>query len=168
MRGPYGHRLLRIGQEQSERYREWITRGYEGIKPGWCRVGFHYAMDDTEADYVIQAVEFLAQKGHLFLPLYRFDPRDGSWTHEDESDDDARFSIETALASESPRPTSLGAGRRREEYKRYLREAEQHAQELEAMSPPHRVRLEGEAGELQFFALPERCLIPRSGEADRS
>lgn len=160
--GPYGHRLLHIGEEQSQRYREWITRGYEGIKPGWCRIGFHYAMDDVEADYVIRAVEFLAEKGHLFLPLYRFDPRDGGWNHEDDPNDDAEFSVEVALASEAPRPTSLDPKRRREEYDGYLREAERHATELSGAAPAHRVRLEGEAGELQFFALPDRCLTPRS------
>ncbi|MSQ99130.1 MAG: aminotransferase class V-fold PLP-dependent enzyme, partial [Xanthomonadales bacterium] len=35
--GPYGHRLLGIGLERSAQYRKWITRGFSGIKPGWCR-----------------------------------------------------------------------------------------------------------------------------------
>ena len=49
--GPYGHRLLGIDQPTSELYRDWVRKGFQGIKPGWCRVGFHYAMDDAEADY---------------------------------------------------------------------------------------------------------------------
>jgi selenocysteine lyase/cysteine desulfurase len=42
--GPYGHRLLNIGNDVSEQYRDWIRRGYTGIKPGWCRISFHYTM----------------------------------------------------------------------------------------------------------------------------
>ncbi|MBI2779324.1 MAG: aminotransferase class V-fold PLP-dependent enzyme, partial [Gammaproteobacteria bacterium] len=37
--GPYGHRLLDIDNETSERYRQSIREGYFGIKPGWCRLG---------------------------------------------------------------------------------------------------------------------------------
>ena len=79
--GPYGHRLLNIDMTRSERYRHWIGKGYVGIKPGWCRVGFHFTMDDAEADYVIAAVNFVAEKGHLFLGLYDFDLHTGSWSH---------------------------------------------------------------------------------------
>ncbi len=37
--GPYGHRLLGIDQATSEQYRDWVRKGFQGIKPGWCRVG---------------------------------------------------------------------------------------------------------------------------------
>ena len=37
--GPYGHRLLGIDQPTSELYRDWVRKGFQGIKPGWCRVG---------------------------------------------------------------------------------------------------------------------------------
>ncbi|MDZ4729660.1 MAG: aminotransferase class V-fold PLP-dependent enzyme [Xanthomonadales bacterium] len=30
--GPYGHRLLGIGEEKSEEYRKWIRRDYSGIR----------------------------------------------------------------------------------------------------------------------------------------
>ena len=53
--GPYGHRLLGIDEATSQRFRECILDGTAGIKPGWCRVGFHYVMDDADADYVIDA-----------------------------------------------------------------------------------------------------------------
>ena len=43
------HRLLDIDEPTSERYRDWVQRGCQGLKPGWCRLGFHYAMDDAEA-----------------------------------------------------------------------------------------------------------------------
>ena len=79
--GPYGHRLLGIDEPTSELYRDWVRKGFQGIKPGWCRVGFHYAMDDAERRYIMDAVEFVAEHGHRFLPLYAFDPATGMWTH---------------------------------------------------------------------------------------
>jgi selenocysteine lyase/cysteine desulfurase len=65
--GPYGHALLEIDAETSQQYRTWVQKGYYGIKPGWCRVGFHYVMDDAEAEYVIKAVDFVRSYGFLFL-----------------------------------------------------------------------------------------------------
>ncbi len=61
--GPYGHRLLGIDQPTSELYRDWVRKGFQGIKPGWCRVGFHYSMDDLEAGFIMDAVEFVAAHG---------------------------------------------------------------------------------------------------------
>jgi len=40
--GPYGHLLLNIEEEQSQKYRKIIQQGIIGIKPGWCRVNYHY------------------------------------------------------------------------------------------------------------------------------
>ena len=40
--GPYGHRLLDIDRDTSERYRHVVKEGYCGMKPGWCRVGLHW------------------------------------------------------------------------------------------------------------------------------
>ncbi|KAA3627177.1 MAG: aminotransferase class V-fold PLP-dependent enzyme, partial [Proteobacteria bacterium] len=87
--GPYGHALLKIDDETAERYRDEITAGLEGIKPGWCRVGFHYAFDDAEVDYLIEAVSFVAQYGRRFLPLYRFDPISGAWSHQNRGEEEA-------------------------------------------------------------------------------
>ena len=38
--GPYGHQLLHIDVARSNRYREWVKKGFGGIKPGWCRDRF--------------------------------------------------------------------------------------------------------------------------------
>ena len=96
--GPYGHRLLGIDQPTSELYRDWVRKGFQGIKPGWCRVGFHYAMDDVEAGFVMDAVEFVAEHGHRFLRLYAFDPATGAWSHREYRETHAAFSLDAALA----------------------------------------------------------------------
>ncbi|HEX2272875.1 MAG TPA: aminotransferase class V-fold PLP-dependent enzyme [Acidimicrobiales bacterium] len=79
--GPYGHRLLGIDVERSRRYDHEIARGCEGIKPGWVRVNFNYFVSEVEFDYILRAVELVADEGWKLLPDYRFDPRTGIWHH---------------------------------------------------------------------------------------
>jgi selenocysteine lyase/cysteine desulfurase len=79
--GPYGHRLLGIDLERSHAFEREITLGCEGIKPGWVRVNFTYFLDDRVADYIIDAVRFVARDGAKFLPDYRFDVVTGLWHH---------------------------------------------------------------------------------------
>lgn len=151
--GPYGHDLLGIDPETSNHYREWILKGYEGIKPGWCRVGFHYTMDDAEADYVIDAVQLVAEHGRRFLPLYRFDLESGSWEHRAGEAPHLPFSLRAAMDA-GPEAEPLSLDRRRRLYARHLEEAREAAERLERDTPPEALRLDGELGELQYFVCP--------------
>lgn len=81
--GPYGHRLLGIDLDQSHEFEAEIGRGCEGIKPGWVRVNFNYFIDDATFEYIIAAVQFVADHGAKLLPLYRFEPDTGLWRHRD-------------------------------------------------------------------------------------
>ena len=81
--GPYGHRLLEIGTARSHAFRDEIGHGCEGIKPGWTRINFNYFISDTVADYLIDAAELIADRGHRLLADYRFDPHTGLWRHRD-------------------------------------------------------------------------------------
>jgi selenocysteine lyase/cysteine desulfurase len=149
--GPYGHRLLGIDQPTSELYRDWVRKGFQGIKPGWCRVGFHYAMDDVEAGFVIDAVEFVAGHGHRFLPLYAFDPATGAWSHREYEERHAPFSLDAALAATGCDETALPAATRARLYAEFLREAQSWSERLgepvATGQPPEAVSF----GQLQFF-----------------
>ena len=79
--GPYGHRLLGIDIERSHAFEREITHGCEGIKPGWVRVNFTYFLDEQVADYIIDAVLFVARHGALFLTDYTFEEHTGLWHH---------------------------------------------------------------------------------------
>jgi len=79
--GPYGHRLLAIDAARSHAFRDEISLGCEGIKPGWTRVNFNYFISDATRDYLIDAVGLVASEGHRLLPDYLFDPRTGLWRH---------------------------------------------------------------------------------------
>ncbi len=75
--GPYGHTLLGIDLDTSHEFQTEITGGCEGIKPGWVRVNFNYFIDEDVFDYIVSAVEMVAEHGWKLLPHYTFDESNG-------------------------------------------------------------------------------------------
>ncbi|MBN2323678.1 MAG: aminotransferase class V-fold PLP-dependent enzyme [Spirochaetes bacterium] len=128
--GPYGHRLLHIDREQSEKYRELIHQGFVGLKPGWTRLNFHYLISDDECDYICDAVRFITNNGVYFLPLYDFDMRTGTWTYRNETGKEPPFGIEHAL--DAADGTVEKKAEREVPYDRYLSEAEEIASRLKS------------------------------------
>ena len=90
--GPYGHRLLGIDLTASREFEAEVTRGCEGIKPGWVRIGFNYFISDTVFDFLVDAVHLVADEGWKLLPDYVFEPASGRWRHA-ESRHEAPFSL---------------------------------------------------------------------------
>lgn len=83
--GPYGHRLLGIDLDRSHEFQREINRGCEGIKPGWVRLSFNYFIDEATFQYLVDAVELVADSGAALLPFYDFEPSTGLWRHVDRS-----------------------------------------------------------------------------------
>lgn len=79
--GPYGHYLLNINDEVSLKYRDVITAGYHGLKPGWVRVNLHYIFTQNDVDFLVKAIKFIAVSGNRFLEDYQFDIKTGDWHH---------------------------------------------------------------------------------------
>ncbi len=79
--GPYGHRLLGIDLETSHEFEREISRGCEGIKPGWVRVNFNYFISEAVFEFLLDAVDLVASDGWRLLPDYGFDPATGLWHH---------------------------------------------------------------------------------------
>jgi selenocysteine lyase/cysteine desulfurase len=79
--GPYGHRLLGIDRPTSERFRGLIRRGVNGIKPGWVRVTMPFYANDADIEFLLSAIEFVADHGEQIVPLYRLGWGDGVWRH---------------------------------------------------------------------------------------
>lgn len=155
--GPYGHRLLNIDDEKSERYRHAVQGGYCGIKPGWCRVGLHWVMDDAEADYVIDAVAFVARHGHRFLDLYSFDVHTGTWQYRQSETRLPKFSLDAALRNEKAETATLSVAVRRQLYNHYMTEAQRWAERLMEGPAPVLETLGGDLTDLQFFSLPTKA-----------
>ena len=81
--GPYMHRLLDFDAETSAAHEDEVLRGYAGIKVAFVRLSFNYFISETVFQYLVDAVDFLADHAWKLLPLYRFDPRSGLWHHRD-------------------------------------------------------------------------------------
>ena len=79
--GPYGHRLLGIDLDRSHAFQREISKGCEGLKPGWTRLSFNYFLSEATVSYLIAAVHLIADQGWKLLPDYSFDPSTGRWHH---------------------------------------------------------------------------------------
>jgi len=117
--GPYGHRLLDIDDEHSERYLRGIQAGFEGIKPGWTRINFNYFISEEEFEFLLQAVEFVAEQGERFLPMYEFDWHSGAWRHHQAPTPPSLFNLPAVPVQVGPAP-----------YGEYLQEAREFAHGL--------------------------------------
>ena len=164
--GPYGHRLLGIDIEKSRKIEEEVNTGCEGIKPGWVRINFNYFFSDAVVDYIISAVRFVAQKGHLFLTDYRFDATSGIWHHRNGPVEpalrlrDVLYSPEGAMTypihDERAPESALGE---------YLAAAEELATQRLKTASIHITEISSPVSErfesLRWFELPQECLIDR-------
>ncbi|MCP3978507.1 MAG: aminotransferase class V-fold PLP-dependent enzyme [bacterium] len=84
--GPYGHRLLGIDHEKSAAFRALVRRGLNGMKPGWVRVSLPWYSSESDIEFILSAVEFVASHGMQFVPLYRLGWHDGVWRHLEKPD----------------------------------------------------------------------------------
>ncbi len=163
--GPYGHRLLGIDLDRSHEFEREITRGCEGIKPGWVRVNFNYFIAEETFRYIVDAVSLVAERGRALLPYYRFDPDRGLWHHRELltipplSLDD--ISYEEATMSYRRRPTMLPTGG----LSAYLDRARYLIDEL-AANPPSPLGLpetNADFEHLRWFHYPDEILDSSPG-----
>ena len=77
--GPYAHALLGLDMAYSKQLEAAITAGVSLLRPGWVRLNFNYFIDDEEFEYLLRALELVAEHGWRLLPLYQVDPGHGVW-----------------------------------------------------------------------------------------
>jgi selenocysteine lyase/cysteine desulfurase len=141
--GPYGHSLLNIDLEHSQRYMRSIQSGWEGIKPGWTRLNFNSFISEAEFEFLLQAIEFVAEHGSRFLSLYELDWHSGAWKHMADRAHPSLFDQPALARDENAEPDFVG----------YLEFARHLAGELEIRAqavPPDLIPPELEA-ELVYF-----------------
>jgi selenocysteine lyase/cysteine desulfurase len=157
--GPYGHRLLAIHAERSNEFRDEINLGCEGIKPGWVRVNFNYFISDAVRDYLIDAVDLIAGRGHRLLGDYLFDPHTGLWRHRAGAVEpplrlaDVRYGPDGRLSFPERRER---AGE--DALAGYLKEADALLGALPDELDEGDTGLSAEFERLRWFPLPPRCL----------
>ncbi len=178
--GPYGHRLLGIDRAESERFRALIRRGLGGIKPGWVRMTIPYYANAEDLEYLLGAVEFVANHGAAFVPLYHLSWADGVWRHIERPAPDIE-PIELTVAALEDAAQSFAAGDHEApmsenhllaERRRYIAEAVTLAaslRERQAASPPRMNPPTGdpEVDAVVWFAYVEcDSIVPRDSDSD--
>ena len=131
--GPYGHLLLKIGEERSQKFRFVTQQGKLGIKPGWCRVNFHYLLSEVEFDFICKTIEFIADHGYLFLNEYSFDINTGEWVHINFKDTylSSKPDIKTVLSLNLQNCFDEEFIDQKKEFAKYLKCARELAQDIE-------------------------------------
>jgi selenocysteine lyase/cysteine desulfurase len=94
--GPYGHWLLHIDSATSRAYVEQIKKGNSILKPGWTRINFNYFLEEQTFEYIVRAVELIAEHGWKLLPYYQFDEETGAWLYQGQA-----MTLPTRLADAS-------------------------------------------------------------------
>ncbi len=77
--GPYGHSLLGMDMPYSLAIEDQIAAGHVIFRPGWVRLNFNYFISEDEFEYLLRAIELVAEHGWCLLPHYRFDATTGLW-----------------------------------------------------------------------------------------
>ncbi|MBL4800296.1 MAG: aminotransferase class V-fold PLP-dependent enzyme [Emcibacter sp.] len=77
--GPYGHELLKIDMTYSRAISEAVEAGHLVLKPGWVRLNFNYFIDEETFEYILRAVELIAEHGWKLLGRYEYEPKHGIW-----------------------------------------------------------------------------------------
>lgn len=124
--GPYGHVLLGIDKDKSQKLQRIIRRGYNGLKPGWVRINLHYTSTRDDLEYLLSAIRFLARQGHRFLSLYKFDIYTSEWKHRNDTPRSVPMNLDVDFAAEAIADSRISGARRT-----YLEKAHQLAEQIE-------------------------------------
>lgn len=180
--GPYAQWLLGIDGELSIEFEQCLLRtAQEVLRPGFVRVGVHWAMSEEDVEVLISAVRWVADHGWRFLAAYTFDRETGEWLHRLDVPERRRVwlssvkvmeqvagpiaDLETSLgigATSAPR----GADKLVASANASLKEAYSSAQV--ALSSAKWPALNAEFGHLLWFALPaDVASTLRSAQPDK-
>ena len=158
--GPYGHRLLDIDEPTSRLLEHQVELGCEVIKPGWVRVNFNYFISEEEFDFIVNAVQLIAQHGWRLLPHYRFESSSALWRHRDGLPQPplSLFGNDYSsgrLLSDRFRQVSDDS----DNYRRYLAEALSIMLNAGPVDGPIEPLLEAGAEGLRWFPLPQEVKV---------
>ena len=81
--GPYGHSLLNIDSELSNKLATEIANGSMILRPGWTRLNFNYFISEETFDYITNAIELVAEHGWKLLPYYSFNTTSSTWSYQE-------------------------------------------------------------------------------------
>ena len=159
--GPYGHSLLNIDLQQSREFEKVVADGVNGMKPGWTRIGFNYFFSQETVDYIIEAVNLIADHGWKLLPLYSFNEKTGLWCHMAAADLPEPKLGGAFNGTIADRPASGKNSYQDIDFDLLLTEAKRLFNQAPALSSPDQVQeilLPEQCERLRWFATPRESL----------
>jgi selenocysteine lyase/cysteine desulfurase len=79
--GTYGHFLLHVDQEASNKLIDEITLGDLVRKPGWIRMSFHSTTTNGEIEFVCNSIKELAENHEKWSKDYNYDKNSNEFVH---------------------------------------------------------------------------------------
>ena len=79
--GTYGHFLLNVDQETSNRIKDEILQGCNTEKPGWIRLSLHPKITNEELNFVCESLQKLTENIENWSNDYTFDAIKNDYTH---------------------------------------------------------------------------------------
>lgn len=79
--GTYGHILLNVDHDTSQKITQQIDIGDFAEKPGWVRASFHPTTTNAEAQFVVDAINAITENIEQWAKDYRFNPATGDFEH---------------------------------------------------------------------------------------
>lgn len=84
--GTYGHYLLQMSEEGSNRITSQISMGDLSLKPGWIRLSLHPTMTNEEADYICNSIHELCKHHEEWSKEYTYCNSSNEFKHQNYCD----------------------------------------------------------------------------------
>jgi selenocysteine lyase/cysteine desulfurase len=171
--GPYGHQLLGMDMAASKAIEREIRAGQMILRPGWVRLNFNYFIDEATFEYLLRAVELIAEHGWRLLPYYEFEQSTATWRFQGQTMQLGQplaqidFSEESREQAFTP-DKAIGS----DELAALLREAEAtltrvgEAADQGVELNTYRLTLPASVNALRWFALPQEVSAQLFGESE--
>jgi selenocysteine lyase/cysteine desulfurase len=79
--GTYGHYLLQVNPQHSQRITEKINKGDNSEKPGWIRISFHPTMSIDEVKFITDAIAEIASNIDFWQKNYVYNVHTNEFLH---------------------------------------------------------------------------------------
>jgi selenocysteine lyase/cysteine desulfurase len=79
--GTYGHFLLNVDQETSNKIKDQISEGCSTQKPGWIRMSIHPTVKDSEIDFLCNSLQEVCENSKEWSKDYTYDDSKNDYVH---------------------------------------------------------------------------------------
>jgi selenocysteine lyase/cysteine desulfurase len=94
--GTYGHILLNVDTVKSNNITNTIDQGDLSLKPGWIRMSIHPTMSDQDVDFIVNAIEELAENHHSWSRDYSYNKSKNTFLYKNQ-----KFALDNKNRGES-------------------------------------------------------------------